>query len=69
MAGCGKLDNNGRVVSGAALPCGTKLTFGVNKEPRRTVVHLCRECSNQTQMDSCTNYDDMDMAYRQAHNH
>ena len=44
MAGCGRLDNNGRAVSGGALPCGTKLTFGVNKEPRRTVIHLCADC-------------------------
>lgn len=44
MAGCGKPDNNGKVVSGSPLLCGTKLSYGVNKEPRRTEVHLCREC-------------------------
>lgn len=45
MAGCGKLDNNGRVVSGGKLPCGTKLTYGVGKGvPKRTEVHLCKEC-------------------------
>ena len=44
MAGCGKLDNNGRVVSGGKLTCGTKLTFGAGKEPKRTEVHLCKEC-------------------------
>lgn len=47
MTGCGKLDNNGKVVSGTALPCGTKLSFGVNKEPKRTETHLCRECQEK----------------------
>jgi hypothetical protein len=45
--GCGKLDNNGKVVSGAALPCGTKLTYGTGKESKRTVVHLCKECKEK----------------------
>jgi hypothetical protein len=44
MVGCGKLDNNGREVSGGPLPCGTKLTYGVGKETKRTEVHLCKEC-------------------------
>jgi hypothetical protein len=48
MAGCGKADNNGRVVTGSALLCGTKLTFGTGKEPRRTEVHLCGQCSAKT---------------------
>jgi len=47
MAGCGKLDNNGKIVSGAALSCGTKLTYGVGKEKKSTVVHLCRECEEE----------------------
>ena len=46
---CGKADNNGKAVSGSALLCGTKLTYGVNKEPRRTVVHLCRDCEAKEQ--------------------
>jgi len=47
--GCGKLDNNGKEVTGAALPCGTKLTYGVGKgEPKRTVVHLCKECEEES---------------------
>ena len=45
MAGCGKLDNNGKVVSGSKLPCGTKLSYGVGKgAPKSTVVHLCKDC-------------------------
>jgi hypothetical protein len=45
MVGCGKLDNNGKVVTGTALPCGTKLSYGVGKgTPKSTVVHLCKEC-------------------------
>lgn len=45
MAGCGKIDNNGKAVSGAALPCGTRLSYGVGKgTPKREVVHLCAEC-------------------------
>ena len=44
MSGCGKADNNGKEVSGSKLLCGTKLTYGVGKEPRHTVIHLCREC-------------------------
>jgi hypothetical protein len=45
MTGCGKQDNNGKAVTGTALPCGTKLTYGVGKgTPKNTVVHLCREC-------------------------
>ena len=44
MAGCGKLDNNGKKVSGSPLACGTKLSFGVGKEPKRTVTHLCAAC-------------------------
>ena len=47
MAGCGKADNNGKIVSGAALSCGTSLTFGTGKEPKRTVIHLCRECAKE----------------------
>jgi hypothetical protein len=44
MSGCGKLDNNGKVVTGSALLCGTKLTYGVGKETKRTETHLCAEC-------------------------
>jgi hypothetical protein len=44
MAGCGKQDNNNKVVTGTPLVCGTKLTFGAGKEPKRTVVHQCKEC-------------------------
>ena len=45
MAGCGKLDNAGKVVSGAPLQCGVKLTYGVGKGvPKRTEVHLCKVC-------------------------
>jgi hypothetical protein len=44
MTGCGKLDNNGKVVSGSPLPCGTKLTYGTGKEKKRTETHLCKEC-------------------------
>jgi hypothetical protein len=45
MTGCGKLDNNGKVVSGAPLVCGTKLSYGVGKgTPKITVVHLCAAC-------------------------
>lgn len=47
MAGCGKLDNNGKAVTGTALPCGTKLTYGVGKEKKRTDIHLCAECSKK----------------------
>lgn len=47
MAGCGKLDNNGKAVSGSPLPCGTRLTFGVGKETKRTETHLCRECAKE----------------------
>jgi hypothetical protein len=43
---CGKLDNNGRVVSGSKLPCGTKLSYGVGKgTPKTTIVHLCAACT------------------------
>ena len=45
--GCGKADNNGKEVSGSPLACGTKLTYGVGKEPKRTEVHLCRECKEK----------------------
>lgn len=44
MSGCGKLDNNGKIVTGAPLPCGTKLSYGVGKEPKRTETHLCADC-------------------------
>lgn len=44
MTGCGKADNNGKIVSGSKLTCGVKLTFGTGKEPRRTETHLCKEC-------------------------
>ena len=44
MAGCGKIDNNGKVVTGAPLACGTKITYGVGKQPKHTVIHLCRDC-------------------------
>ena len=47
MAGCGKLDSNGKAVSGSPLPCGTRLTFGVGKETKRTETHLCRECAKE----------------------
>ena len=52
MAGCGKPDNNGRVVSGSPLLCGTKLTFGTGKEPRRTEIHLCGKCTAIAQQNS-----------------
>jgi hypothetical protein len=43
--GCGKLDNNGKVVSGSKLPCGTKLSYGVGKgASKHTEVHLCEKC-------------------------
>jgi hypothetical protein len=45
MAGCGKLDNAARVVTGGKLACGTKLTFGTGKEPKQTVIHLCAQCA------------------------
>ena len=41
---CGKSDNNRKVVEGSPLACGTKLTYGVGKQPRVTTVHLCKEC-------------------------
>jgi hypothetical protein len=48
MTGCGKFDNNGKVVTGSPLTCGTKLTYGVGKGvPKRTIVHLCKECEAQ----------------------
>lgn len=47
MAGCGKPDNNGKAVSGSPLLCGTKLSYGVGKETKHTVVHLCRECEGK----------------------
>jgi hypothetical protein len=47
MSGCGKPDNNGKVVTGTALLCGTKLTFGTGKAPRVTTVHLCKECTKK----------------------
>ena len=46
MTGCGKLDNNGKTVSGAPLACGTKLSYGVGKgTPKITFVHLCAQCA------------------------
>jgi len=42
--GCGKPDNNGKVVTGAALPCGISLSYGVGKQPKTTVIHLCKAC-------------------------
>jgi hypothetical protein len=48
MAGCGRLDNNGKVVSGKPLACGTKLSYGVGKQPKTTVVHLCAKCEKET---------------------
>lgn len=50
MAGCGKLDNNDRVVSGATLPCGTRLSYGTGKETKRTIVHLCKECEDKEKL-------------------
>jgi hypothetical protein len=47
MTGCGKLDNNGKVVSGGKLPCGTRLTYGVGKQAKTTVVHLCADCASK----------------------
>ncbi len=47
MAGCGKQDNNGKTVTGTPLICGTKLTYGVGKETKRTEVHLCKECEEE----------------------
>jgi hypothetical protein len=44
MVGCGKQDNNNKVVTGTPLVCGTKLTYGTGKEQRRTETHLCKEC-------------------------
>jgi hypothetical protein len=49
--GCGKADNNGRVVTGSPLVCGTKLTYGVGKETKHTVVHLCGECQSKEKTD------------------
>ena len=43
MAGCGRADNNGKTVTGSKLICGTRLSYGVGKETKRTVVHLCQE--------------------------
>jgi hypothetical protein len=52
MTGCGKLDNNGKVVSGGALPCGTKLTYGVGKgTPKVTETHLCKQCQERATRD------------------
>jgi hypothetical protein len=48
MAGCGKEDNNGKIVTGDKLRCGTKLTFGTGKAPRVTTVHLCKECTKES---------------------
>ena len=45
--GCGKPDNNGKAVSGSPLLCGTRLTYGVGKQPKSTVVHLCKDCSKE----------------------
>jgi hypothetical protein len=51
MAGCGKLDNAGKVVTGSKLVCGTNLTYGVGKGvPKRTVVHYCAECQAKEAM-------------------
>ena len=48
MTGCGKLDNNGKVVSGSPLPCGTKLWYGVGKGTvKREVLHLCAACEKE----------------------
>jgi hypothetical protein len=58
MAGCGRLDNNNRVVTGTPLVCGTKLTFGVNKEPRRTVIHLCADCEAKENSNGSGKQDD-----------
>ena len=52
MAGCGRLDNNGKAVSGSPLLCGIRLTYGTGKEPRRTEIHLCAEC--QAKEEACT---------------
>ena len=44
--GCGKEDNNGKQVTGTALRCGVKLTYGVGKGvPKRTEIHLCAQCA------------------------
>jgi hypothetical protein len=44
---CNKPDNNGKVGEGDPLHCGTKLTFCVGKQPRVTVVHLCKACETK----------------------
>ena len=53
MAGCGKIDNNGKVVTGAPLACGTKITYGVGKQPKHTVIHLCRDCEKTPNAKTC----------------
>jgi hypothetical protein len=45
--GCGKPDNNGKVVSGAPLLCGTHLYYGVGKEIKKVEVHLCTDCTKK----------------------
>ena len=42
--GCGKPTAKSKCWSGDEILCGTKLTFGTGKEPRRTVLHLCDKC-------------------------
>ena len=55
MTGCGKLDNNGKTVSGAPLACGTKLSYGVGKgTPKVTLVHLCAQCAKGGTQDGHT---------------
>ena len=45
---CGREDNNGKTVTGAALRCGTKLSYGVGKGvPKTTIVHLCAKCTEE----------------------
>jgi hypothetical protein len=46
--GCGKEDNNGKTVTGTPLRCGVKLSYGVGKQPKTTVVHLCAKCEKET---------------------
>jgi hypothetical protein len=47
MVGCGKQDNNGKVVTGAPLTCGTRLywkTDSTRPQDRTLEVILCDEC-------------------------
>lgn len=47
MSGCGKATEKSLHWDGDPIPCGTKLTFGTGKQPRRTVIHLCDTCEKK----------------------